>query len=63
MTVPNIRQMSESSEVEEGRTATAAIGSTYASAAGSPVEEGEGGEGGALEEEKLTLRRLKLAHI
>ena len=55
--------MSESSEVEEGRTATAAIGSTYASAAGSPVEEGEGGEGGALEEEKLTLRRLKLAHI
>ena len=54
--------MFESSKVE-GRGAATAVGSTYASAARSPVEEGEGGEGGALEEEKLTLRRLKLAHI
>ena len=51
--------MSESSKVEGGGAA-AAVGSTYASVAGSPVEEGWGG---VPEEEESTLERLKLACI
>ena len=53
--------MSESSEVE-GRQTAAAVGSMYASAAGSPVEEGGGG-GGAPEEEDSTVGHLELARI
>ena len=59
MTVSNIRQMLESFEVEGGGE-KAVVGSTNASAIGTPKE---GGGGGATPEEDSTLRRLELAHI
>ena len=62
MTVSNIQQISESSEVEGGGAAVA-VGSMYASATGSPLKEQGGGEGGAPREEESTLRRLELARI
>ena len=58
MTVSNIRQMSESFEVDGGVAAT--VGSTDSSAIVSPVEEGGGG-GATLE--VSTLERLELALI
>ena len=60
MTMSNIRRMLESSEVKGGGSATA-VGSTYASAVGSP-EEGGGG-GGATLEDNSTLCHLELALI
>ena len=59
MIVSNIRCMSESSEVEDGGVATA-VGSTYASAAKSPIR--GGGRGGAPKKDS-TLGRLELSHI
>ena len=60
MTVSNIWQMLESSEVEGGGEA-AAVRSTNSSAVGLP-EEGGGG-GGATPEEDSTLGRSELALI
>ena len=57
MTVSNIRRMFESSEVEDGGAAVA-VGSTYTSAEGSPVEEGGGG---MTPEDDSTLGHLELA--
>ena len=51
--------MSESSEVEDGGVATA-VGSTYASAAKSPIR--GGGRGGAPKKDS-TLGCLELSHI
>ena len=47
---------------EEGGGSTAAMGSTYSSAMGSP-EEGGRGRGGATPEEDSTLGRLELDFI
>ena len=60
MTVSNIGQMLESSDVEGARSA-AVVESTNTSAVRSP-EEGGGG-GGATPKEDSTLRHLKLARI
>ena len=57
MTVSNIRQMSESFEVDGGVAAT--VGSTDSTAIVSPIEEG----GGGATPEDSTLRRLELALI
>ena len=59
MTVSNIRQMYESSEVEGGGTVVAAARSTDSLAIISPVEEG----GGGATPEDSTLGRLQLAII
>ena len=59
MTVSNIQQMFESSEVEGGG-ATAAVRSTYALAEGSHVEERGGG---ATPEDNPTIEHLELALI
>ena len=57
MTVSNIRQIFESSEVESGGTAAATVGSTDALAVVSPVE--VEGRGATLE--SSTLGRLEIA--
>ena len=59
MTVSNIHQMSESSEVEGGRTSAAAARSTGSSTIAIPVEE----EGGGATLEVSTLGHLELALI
>ena len=59
MTVFNIQQMLESSEVEGGGAATT-VRSIKASTVGSPEE---GGGGGGAPEEDSSLRRLELALI
>ena len=59
MIVSNKRQMSESSEVEDGGTGAVAASSTDSSAVVSPIE--EGGRGATLEDS--TLGHLELALI
>ena len=61
MTVSNILRMLESLK-EEGGGSTAATGSTYSSAMGSP-EEGGVGQGRATLEEDSTLGHLELPFI